>query len=351
MDAVDPAKLLLDWFDLNHRKFPWREVNTKSLDPYKVWLSEIMLQQTTTNAVIPYFENFVIKWPTVKDLASSQLDTVLHAWQGLGYYARARNLHKCAKIVAKDFRGNFPTTEEELIKLPGVGPYTAAAIAAIAFNKFATAVDGNVERVIARLYCVGGELSKIKNKIKKLAVQLTPSERCGDYAQAVMDLGATVCTPRNPSCIKCPWNVFCKAYLSGNIENYPERTPKKRIPTRRANIFFVLDKSGRVFIRRREESGLLGGLMEFPSSAWVEATKFDNELFENAPKNMKWQRLPGTVRHKFTHFQLELRVFKGVTESSSLKNGEWCTLEQIETYALPTLMKKVWVYVEKNSSK
>ena len=344
-----PSQILLDWFDHHQRQFPWRAIPGEIMDPYRVWLSEIMLQQTTTITVRGYFEDFVRRWPSIEDLAAAELDAVLHAWQGLGYYARARNLHKCAKLITKEYGGKFPETEEALIKLPGIGPYTAAAIAAIAFGHIATPVDGNVERVTARLHRISNPLPGAKKTLKEKAAELTPSERSGDYAQAVMDLGATVCTPRKPNCPLCPWSYICKAYLAGDAENFPKRVPKKRKPTRYASVYWLLDGRGNVLLRRREEKGLLGGMMEFPSTDWLEEKIPTKETFNFAPTAADWQMLSGKVRHTFTHFHLELKVLKGIAEEEMVTDGVWCEIDKLDNYALPTLMKKVCVHAAAQS--
>ena len=344
-----PSQILLDWFDHHQRQFPWRAIPGEIMDPYWVWLSEIMLQQTTTITVRGYFEDFVSRWPSIEDLAAAELDAVLHAWQGLGYYARARNLHKCAKLITKEYGGKFPETEEALIKLPGIGPYTAAAIAAIAFGHIATPVDGNVERVTARLHRISKPLPGAKKYLKEKAAELTPSERSGDYAQAVMDLGATICTPRKPNCPLCPWSYICKAYLAGDAEKFPKRVPKKRKPTRYASVYWLLNGRGNVLLRRREEKGLLGGMMEFPSTDWLEEKIPTKETFNFAPAAADWQMLSGKVRHTFTHFHLELKVLKGIAEEEMVTDGVWCEIDKLDNYALPTLMKKVCAHAAAQS--
>ncbi len=262
-----PAALLA-WYDRHRRVMPWRAAAGRRPDPYHVWLSEIMLQQTTVAAVGPYFEKFLALWPRVQDLAAAPLDAVLTAWAGLGYYARARNLHKCALAVAENFAGRFPETEAALLDLPGIGPYTAAAVAAIAFDRRATILDGNVERVIARIHRVDTPLPKAKPELHALADRLTPERRPGDYAQAIMDLGATICTPRRPKCALCPWRPACAAFKAGDAEDFPRRQAKADRPTRYGVAFWVSDGRGAVALRRRAEKGLLGGMMEIPSTEW-----------------------------------------------------------------------------------
>ena len=332
---------LLAWYDRHRRAMPWRALPGETPDPYSVWLSEIMLQQTTVATVGPYFEKFVARWPKIENLAAANLDDVLHAWAGLGYYARARNLHKCAKIIALEHGGRFPDTEIELRKLPGIGPYTAAAVAAIAFGRTATVVDGNVERVIARLFAVKDPLPSSKVRLKKLAKKLTPDVRCGDYAQAIMDLGATVCSPSNPACGICPWRKACDGHLLGCAAELPKKSPKKERPTRYGTAFWLIAKDDCVLLRRRPEAGLLGGMMEIPSSEWRDSA-WPNGETDGAPLiDANWQIVRGEVRHTFTHFTLKLRVMAARVEGKPNLGGVWCPPERFSDYALPTLMRKV----------
>lgn len=335
------APRLLAWYDRSRRVLPWRAPPGIAADPYHVWLSEVMLQQTTVAAVAPYFTAFVQRWPTVADLAGAPLDEVLKAWAGLGYYARARNLHKCAQTVAAWRDGGFPADEQALRKLPGVGDYTAAAIAAIAFGRPAVVMDGNVERVMARLFAVRQPLPGAKPALKGLAASLTPEQRPGDYAQAVMDLGATVCTPRKPACGICPWMTDCQARRDGIAEVLPAKAAKPERPLRRGVAFWTLRRDGAVLIRRRPESGLLGGMMEVPSTPWRPEPWSAAEAAAEAPVQAEWRALSGVVRHVFTHFQLELSVLVGRTASATLARGLWCPLDGLSDQALPTVMRKV----------
>lgn len=332
---------LLDWYDRNRRDLPWRAAPGARPNPYRVWLSEIMLQQTTVATVGPYFQAFLYRWPTVWDLAAAELDEVLHAWQGLGYYARARNLHRCAQRVVRDHDGRFPDTESELQRLPGVGSYTAAAIAAIAFDRPAVVVDGNVERVIARIFAVGEPLPDAKARIRELAAQLTPASRPGDYAQALMDLGATVCTPRSPKCLLCPWKQSC----AGRNEpgKFPARAPKRERPTRRGVAFWITRPDGSVLLRRRPEKGLLGGMIEVPSTPWVEGPMPTlAQAKRSAPLPvLDWRELPGTVTHTFTHFHLELRIIAGQVGRKASPSALWSHPDAFGRQALPSVMKKV----------
>ncbi len=337
------ASQLLAWYDGNRRRLPWRAAPGETPDPYRVWLAEIMLQQTTVAAVGPYFRAFLARWPTVFDLAAAQLDEVLHAWQGLGYYARARNLHRCAIHVATKRGGRFPDTEAGLRELPGVGGYTAAAVAAIAFGRRAVVVDGNVERVMARLFAVEESLPGAKRRLYELADGLTPERRAGDYAQAVMDLGATVCTPRAPKCLLCPWASDCRGREIA--PTLPRRAPKPERPTRRGIAFWITRPDGAVLLRRRPEKGLLGGMVEVPSTEWREGDMPQPVAARReAPlPALNWRLLPGTVRHTFTHFHLEVAVLTGRVGRAASPAGAaiWSLPDDLDEQALPTVMKKI----------
>ncbi|MBT6093657.1 MAG: A/G-specific adenine glycosylase [Rhodospirillaceae bacterium] len=331
---------LLDWYDANARDLPWRAKPGETTDPYRVWLSEIMLQQTTVATVTSYFGNFVARWPTVHDLAAADLDDILHAWQGLGYYSRARNLHKCAGAVVAAHGGSFPASEGELVRLPGIGPYTAAAVAAIAFGHKATPVDGNIERVVARLFAVETPLPKAKPEIRRLAETLTPDHRAGDFAQAMMDLGATVCRPKAADCAVCPLVRDCKARALGEPARLPVKPPKKVRPTRHGVVYWLRRPDGAVLVRRRPEQGLLGGMIEFPSTPWDEAVPDASDIEAHAPMDVEWRELSGDVEHVFTHFRLLLTVLGGQTSEQG-GNLRWCRPEDFGTLALPSAMKKV----------
>jgi A/G-specific adenine glycosylase len=340
---------LLAWYDRHRRRLPWRAAPGEAADPYKVWLSEIMLQQTTVKAVAPYFARFAERWPTVEALAAADLDDVLRLWAGLGYYARARNLHACAKVVADQHAGQFPSDEARLAGLPGVGPYTAAAIAAIAFDRHAVPVDGNIERVVARLFAVEDELPAAKPKIRMLAATLTPERRAGDFAQGMMDLGATICTPKKPACALCPWTGRCAAQMRGDAESYPRKADKKTGKLRRGAAFVVVRADGAVLVRTRAPKGLLGGMTEVPTSEWA-ADFIEDDALAAAPAlgkaRPKWQRLPGVVSHVFTHFPLELTVFAaGVGKGTSAPRGtRWVAREELAGEALPNVMRKVLIH-------
>jgi A/G-specific adenine glycosylase len=346
-DEEQPAASdLLDWYDRHRRELPWRAALGATADPYRVWLSEIMLQQTTVTAVAPYFGRFIARWPNVHALAAAPLDEVLKSWAGLGYYARARNLHACARAVVQHHRGSFPSTEAELAELPGIGPYTAAAIAAIAFGARAAAVDGNVERVVARLFALEQELPAVKPHIRKLAAGLVPLRRSGDFAQAMMDLGATICTPKRPACALCPWMQACRARRRGDPASFPRRARKREGQLRRGAAFVALRADGCVLMRSRPPKGLLGGMTEVPTTAWTH--DFDAEgALRDAPRlpraQPKWRRLPGFVRHVFTHFPLELEVYRAEipTGARPPAGARWIPLADLHGEALPSLMRKV----------
>jgi len=331
------SKELLCWYDKKGRNLPWRKAQGQA-DPYQVWLSEIMLQQTTVATVKGYFEDFLTRWPTIQGLAAANLDDVLHAWQGLGYYARARNLHKCAQAIVADYGGAFPGTAAELLALPGVGPYTAAAVASIVFDEQITPVDGNVERVISRLFKIEAPLPNTKPEIKIRANELTPPKRAGDFAQALMDLGATVCTPKSPKCDLCPWEESCQANAAGVQGDLPKKSPKKVKPVRAAIVFWAEDDQGRILIQKRPPKGLLGGLMEFPSSEWT--VDFDKDAaLQVAPLQASWQDAQKSIRHTFTHFHLDLHIYRAKVSTAS--NLLWVAPENFGDYAFPTLMLKV----------
>jgi A/G-specific adenine glycosylase len=341
---VDPEVLLV-WYDRHRRALPWRVRPGETADPYRVWLSEIMLQQTTVKTVAPYYARFLKRWPSVQALAAASLDDVLRAWAGLGYYARARNLHACARVVVERHGGSFPDTIEALGGLAGIGDYTAAAIAAIAFDRPAVPVDGNVERVVARLFAVEDELPAGKLEIKRLAQSLLPARRAGDFAQALMDLGAGICSPKRPACALCPWSEACAARARGEQETFPRKAVKREGRLRRGAAFVVMRADERVLLRRRPEKGLLGGMSEVPGSDW--SHDFDvARALDAAPRlraTMAWRRLPGMVRHVFTHFPLELTVFAADVPRATAapKGARWVERADLAGEALPNLMRKV----------
>jgi A/G-specific adenine glycosylase len=333
---------LLAWYDVNARALPWRQPPGVRADPYAVWLSEIMLQQTTVKAVIPYYQKFLARWPHVTDLADAELDDVLAAWAGLGYYSRARNLHACAQVITSEHGGEFPSAEQALLKLPGIGAYTAAAIAAIAFNKHAAAVDGNVERVVARLFAVG-ELPGAKARIKTLAAQIVPQDRPGDFTQAMMDLGAGLCSPRTPSCMLCPVTVHCDGRAKGIAATLPFKAPKKERPVRYGAAFLAVRNDGAVLLRRRPPKGLLGGMLEVPSTEWNEQRAYGHAPVEHAPLPAKWRAVPAPVGHTFTHFHLELSVYLAtdLKRPDTPPQCKWYPQSALADEALPSVMRKV----------
>lgn len=336
----DPA-LLLAWYDRHRRTLPWRAAPGLRQDPYRVFLSEIMLQQTTVVTVRPYYEAFLARWPTVADLAAAPLEEVLSAWAGLGYYARARNLHACARAVAERHGGRFPDTEAALLELPGIGPYTAAAIASIAYERPAAPVDGNWERVIARLFAVETPLPKAKPRLRALGPTLLPDARFGDFAQAMMDLGATICTPRKPACALCPWREPCVARAEGEPERYPLKLAKAARPTRQGVAFLAVRADGAVLTRSRPPQGLLGGMSEVPSTPWdVDAP---TSPATHAPLNASWRALNAPVTHVFSHFALELTVWRAdLPDGTPAPAGHrWVLPAGFDAEAFPSVMRKV----------
>jgi A/G-specific adenine glycosylase len=393
--APDTAALLA-WYDRHRRDLPWRAKPGQRQDPYRVWLSEIMLQQTTVKAVAPYYARFVARWPTIKELAAAKRADVLRLWAGLGYYARARNLHACARAVVAEHQGRFPTSEDALRKLPGIGAYTAAAIAAIAHDRKATPIDGNIERVVARLFAVKAALPAAKPEIRALAQTLTPCHRPGDFAQALMDLGATLCTPKQPSCAHCPWAAACAARRRGDAESFPRKAAKAEGRLRRGAAFVAL-RDGAVLMRTRPPKGLLGGMTEVPTTEWLHefderkalahvpriassrpplrgrpasqqigakrrpvtgsASRMGDKLRkqnsqltllpdpppQGGREKICWRRVPGIVRHVFTHFPLELVVYRAeVGKGAKAPRGtRFVPLHKIGGEALPNVMRKV----------
>ena len=336
-----PAGALLAWYDRHRRVLPWRSLPGERPDPYAVWLSEVMLQQTTVAAVKSYFAAFLTRWPDVAALAAAPVDAVMQQWAGLGYYSRARNLHACAKAIVSTHDGRFPESASTLLRLPGVGPYTAAAIAAIAFDEAVAVVDGNVERVIARLAALETPLPAAKPLINQRVMALVPVERPGDFAQAMMDLGATVCTPRRPACSLCPLRSFCAAAAQGLQERFPLKAPKPARPQREGAVFFIR-RADAVLVRTRPPRGLLGGMVEFPGSSWSEG--FDREkALRVAPLIADYRRLMLDVRHVFTHFALRLEIFVAEVAPATPAPGDcrWVNETALGQEALPSLMRKV----------
>jgi A/G-specific adenine glycosylase len=333
------AEAMLAWYDRHRRVLPWRAARGKRADPYHVWLSEIMLQQTTVAAVGAYYRKFLTAWPDVGALAAAPLDDVLTAWAGLGYYARARNLHAAAKVVAFDLGGKFPDNAEALRKLPGVGQYTAGAIAAIAFDEPQLAMDANAERVLARYFGVEESLATAKPKLRALGETLVPQKRAGDFAQALMDLGSAICTPKRPACMSCPWFAGCVARKRGIQELLPVKAEKPARPLKRGAAFVARDADGAVLLVRRPEKGLLGGMMQPPLGPWTEEFPSTAEALAQAPFKAKWKKRVGIVRHGFTHFELEIEVYVAELRKRPDAEGRW--VRDLATAALPTVMKKI----------
>lgn len=328
---------MLDWYDRHQRQLPWRATKGQMPDPYHVWLSEIMLQQTTVAAVAPYFIKFLGLWPTVHDLANAAQEEVMSAWAGLGYYARARNLHKCAQIVSTEYKGTFPQTQGELKTLPGIGDYTSAAITAIAFNKPATVVDGNIERIMARYFAIEDALPKSKPTLKALAGDIFENfeERPGDLAQALMDLGATICIPKAPRCILCPISENCRGRAQGIAETLPKKEKKKAQPQKIGHVYWIENDAGEVLLHRRPPKGLLGGMIALPTSSWVKAKP-------SAPKFLqkRTQDLSVSIHHTFTHFHLELKLRTARYHDNAPDEHFWLAANEIDPQSFPTVFKK-----------
>jgi A/G-specific adenine glycosylase len=341
-DPRESARALLDWYDRHARRLPWRVPPHMSRhgvlpDPYHVWLSEVMLQQTRVEAVQAHFRDFLARWPDVHALARASDEDVMAAWAGLGYYSRARYLKRCAETVSVEMAGKFPSASAQLRLLPGIGDYTSAAIAAIAFGEPVAVVDGNVERVASRLFRLSDSGPALKEATRRLIQPMTPRQRAGDFAQAMMDLGATVCTPRNPGCLSCPLRQGCAASLAGRAQDYPVKAKKAEKPLRRGAAFVAEDANGAILLRRRPPSGLLGGMNEPPTTAWTAAR--DGETTpQAAPFAAPWRHC-GTVRHTFTHFHLELEIYHARLMDRGTP-GNWAPRGSLEGQALPTLMKK-----------
>jgi A/G-specific adenine glycosylase len=342
--AAERPALLLAWYDRHRRVLPWRPPPGEAADAYRVWLSEIMLQQTGVKTVGPYFAKFIARWPDVAALGRASLDDVLRMWAGLGYYTRARNLHACAVAVVNDHAGVFPDTEQALRELPGIGPYTAAAVAAIAFGRRTMPVDGNIERVVSRLYAVEDPLPKAKPLIQQMATTLLGTSRAGDSAQALMDLGSSICTPKKPACVLCPVNEDCVSRARGDQESFPRKAPKKSGVLRRGAAF-VVTRDDELLVRTRPDKGLLGGMTEVPTSNW-RAAQDEESALKQAPVLggvTRWHRKVGVVTHVFTHFPLQLVVYSArvPARSRAPKDMRWVPLATLKDEALPNVMRKV----------
>lgn len=340
---------MLEWYDKHGRTIPWRVEKGQKANPYHVWLSEIMCQQTTVQAVVPYFLKFIDIWPSVGDLAAADREDVMKAWAGLGYYARARNLHKCAQVISAELDGRFPDNKDELQKLPGIGDYTSSAIATMAFNKPATVVDGNVERIIARYFKIKTPLPKGKPELKYAASLLFEKafDRPGDFAQSLMDLGAAICTPRSPKCMLCPVRHDCQARKAGTAESLPAKVPKKAKPQKFGYVYWIENRHGKTLLQTRPDTDMMGGMIALPTSDWVlKASKCDplhpdfiaNEV--HVTKNI--------VKHSFTHFDLTLQIVHGKSKLSENNEFFWREKDQINPDEFPTLFRKAIVLCLKN---
>jgi A/G-specific adenine glycosylase len=339
--SKQPAAALLTWYDAHRRVLPWRAQPGKRADPYCVWLSEIMLQQTTVAAVAPYYHAFLKRWPDMRAIAKASLDDVLSAWAGLGYYSRARNLHRAAQIIVNDYGGVFPRTSVELSKLPGIGAYTSNAIAAIAFNEPVAALDANGERVIARLFAVKTPLPKSRPQLRELAQQIVPHDRPGDFAQALMDLGSAICMPKKPACAHCTLSVDCQGFALGIAEKLPRKVAKSARPLKRGAAFVAVDRYGAVYLEKRAEKGLLGAMLQPPLGAWTGSFPAPATARKQAPFTGKWTKRAGIVRHGFTHFELEMEVYAACFNCRPNGKGRWYTRGELQCAALPTVMRKV----------
>ena len=344
------SEVVLAWYDQSARDLPWRVrgQNTGQASNnqiYRIWLAEIMLQQTTVKAVIPYFKKFVMRWPTIRDLAAASEPDIVTAWAGLGYYARARNLHACARIVVDRYDGQFPDSRSELLQLPGIGPYTAAAIAAIGFQRCETVVDGNVERIMARLHKVTEPLPQAKRLIRRLARTHATAHRPGDYAQALMDLGATICRPRKPACQACPCQDMCGARAAGLQDELPVTGRTRKKPTREGLVYVGRRLDGAWLLERRPRKGLLGGTLGWPGSEWV-----IGDPKHTPPCEGHWRPVDGIVRHEFTHFRLQLVVLVAdLPHSVRPTIGQFVAAEEFDCQDLPSLMRKVVEHVQANT--
>ena len=341
------SKKILLWYDKNKRDLPWRK-SKKDLNPYQTWISEIMLQQTTVEAVIPYFHKFTAKWPTIKKLSESNIEEIMDAWSGLGYYSRAKNIHKTAKIISNEFNNQIPNNYEELIKLPGIGPYTAGAILTIAYNKKASVIDSNIERIILRIQGIKKPKEKVKKELIKISEELCPDIRSGDYVQAMMDLGSAICKPNNPECNLCPIKKFCYSYKNNLTNLIPIKKQRKPIKIRKANLFWIVSNQNRVLLRRRPLSGLLPGMLEFPSSDWINENKeYKKEI--SFPFKGNWKPVYGNVIHTFSHFQLSLKIYICRDVNERKLDGIWKNENDIPDLDLPSLMKKIYKHVFSNN--
>ena len=346
MNYTDFSKNVLNWYSANKRDLPWRYKNNSPKDPYKIWVSEIMLQQTTVATVIPYYKKFLKKWPNIKKLSKSNINEVLDFWSGLGYYRRAKNLHLTSRIISNQFNGIFPLEKNEIIKLPGIGEYTAAAIRAIAKDEKDTVVDANIERVMARIFYLKKPIKQIKKEIKQNAEKLTPKFNNGDYIQALMDIGSLICTPKDPLCNDCPIEKFCITKKKNAVNEIPKKIIKNDKPVREGIVFWIKNKNNQILLKRRDETGLLPGMLEFPSYNWSKNKINENDKKILSIKNIK--KLNKKVIHEFSHFKLKLTVYEKNKFNKNRIDGMWVGIDEINELGLPTLMKKVYQQMMKN---
>ena len=340
-----PSRRLLSWYRTHGRSLPWRAKNFRHTNVYHVWLSEMMLQQTTVVTAIPYFQKFVNKWPTLQDLSQAHLDDILHAWQGLGYYRRAGYLHKCAQVVEEKYQGHFPQNLPDLMDLPGIGPYTAAALMTIGYNRPVVAVDGNIARVLSRFYKIPGTNSVLYKNAYEKGHFLLPRHHVAHYTQALMDLGALICKPQQPLCAQCPWKGHCAAYFHQETHLFPQKTPKKTLPKRYATFYWMERPDGFVLLEKNPQKGLLGGLMALPSTPWDSSGP--SCVAPNNPLNthgLQWEKC-GELIHTFTHFRLYVAVYKNNPLHPSAhtlrhRPGLWVPPHAFDGYAFSQLMKK-----------
>lgn len=341
MPPASAASALLTWYDSHRRDLPWRTKPGEIADPYRVWVSEIMLQQTTVAAVRGYFARFMARWPNVRALAEASQDEVLQAWAGLGYYARGRNLHRGARVIVEQFGGEIPHDPAQLIAIPGIGPYTANAIAAIAFGKAVSAIDTNAERVLARLLAFEEQLPGARRRLAARAESLVPRQRAGDFAQALMDLGTAVCVTANPACGECPLLDFCAAYQTDATDRLPRKKSKAERKLTRALAFVATDSTGAVYLVRRPSNGLFGGMMQPPLTDLETSFPPADDALQQAPFHGDWACKQGVVRHTLTHLELEVRAYVAQFHSRPDGEGIWLTPREFSSAALPTLMRKI----------
>ncbi len=348
VNASFPCDDLFDWYDAHGRDLPWRHRWPELAPVYHLWLSEIMLQQTVVKTVIPYFLEFTRRWPTIEALAAAPVEEVLAEWAGLGYYARARNLHKTARIVVVEHGGIFPADQNTLLALPGIGPYTASAIIVMGYGQPGVVVDGNIERVMSRFFAIKTPLPKSKKDIAAAYERCRPTARLSDFPQALMDFANAVCTPKAPGCGFCPLANACRGHADNMAEQLPFKAPKRQKPTRRGLAFVAINQDGEAFLERRPNQGLLGGMVVFPSVGWTQTDWSDTDVHavdSVAPFVADWHQLPEPVQHVFTHFALEMTIYYAETDRSIIgANNGWWQVPQPSLF--PTLMRKVWKQVE-----